>query len=61
MFIAGKAVIKGTSTRLEIVNDIKLNNMKPVNKSAGKMITIESFMADFNYDFLDNIIKEKGC
>ena len=47
------AAIKGTSTRLEVINGDK-------SKSAGKMIALESFISDFQYDFLESLISGGG-
>ena len=46
-------VILGTGTRLEATN-------KDKNKSAFKFSVSESYMADFQFDFLRNIVKNKA-
>lgn len=59
LFLQGDGVIKGTTTKLEIVNDTSEDgDYAPVNKSASKMVAVESLISDFNYGFLESIAPE---
>ncbi len=50
LLIGDQSVILGTGTKLEATNG-------DLNKSASKLSVSESFIADFQYDFLRNILK----
>lgn len=52
LLIKDSPAIIGTSTKLELTNNKK-------NKSANEYYPIESFLADINYEFLDNIVQNK--
>lgn len=57
LFLSEDRVILGTTTKLEIIND---SGHTKTNKSAGKMIAMESLMSDFNYGFLESISAEEN-
>ena len=52
LLIKDNPAIVGTATRLELINNKR-------SKAANKYTPVESFIQDLNYDFYDNIIKNK--
>lgn len=52
LLIGDNPAIVGTATKLELINDNK-------SKPADKYYPVESFIGDLNYEFYDNIIKNK--